>query len=109
MLHAQWLLLINSQRLRRPHRILDLAAIQIMPCKTIEVFFFERHCSNAFEDADALDEHFEDGFLGFGGELAVAEGDVDAGLECIIEGLDWVSRSRDEGRWKGTYLDAVRG
>jgi hypothetical protein len=87
MLHRQRLLLINRQRLRGPDHILNLSPIQIMSCKTIIVFFFERHGSDALEDADALDEHLEDCLFGFGGELAVAEGDVDAGLEGVVEGL----------------------
>jgi hypothetical protein len=88
MLHAQRLLLVNRERLSRPHGILDLPAIQIMSSKTIEIFFFEWHRGYAFEDADALNEHFEDGFLGLCRQLTVAEGDVDAGLEGVVEGLE---------------------
>jgi hypothetical protein len=88
MHHAQRLALIDRERLRRAHRVLDLPAVEVVLRKAVVVLLAEGQRRRALEDAHLLEEHLEDGFLGFGGELAVAEGDVDAGLEGVVEGLE---------------------
>ena len=85
--HAERLLLVDSESLRCAHRVLDLPSVEVMLGEVGEVRLAERQRGRALEDADFLEEHLEDGLLGFGGELAVAEGDVNARLEGIVEGL----------------------
>lgn len=94
MHHAKWLLLIDRQRLRRAHCVLDLAAVEVVLGERVEVLVCKGHRIDALEDAHALDEHLEDRLLGFRREVAVAEGDVDARLEGIVERLGNVSMLR---------------
>lgn len=88
MHHAERLLLVDGEGLRRADRVLDLPSVEIMLGEVGEVRLGEGHRGRALEDAHFLDEHLEDGLLGFGGELAVAEGDVNARLEGVIERLE---------------------
>ena len=86
--HRQRLILINRQRLRRSHRILDLPTIQSMLSEIGVVLFSKRHGLNLLKDTNTLDEELEDCLLCLWREFAVAEGDVDTGLEGFVEGLD---------------------
>jgi hypothetical protein len=87
MHHAERLLLVDGEGLRSAHGILDLSSVEVVLGEVVEVCLAEGQRVCAFEDAHFLEEHLEDGLLGFGGELAVAEGDVDARLEGVVEGL----------------------
>lgn len=77
VLHAEWLALVDSQRLCSADGVLDLATVEVVAGEGVEVFVLERRDFGAFENANALDEHAEDALLGFVGELTVAESDVD--------------------------------
>jgi hypothetical protein len=113
MHHAERLLLVDSQGLRRAYRILDLSPVEVMLGEVVEVRVAEGHRGRAFEDAHFLNEHLEDSFLGLGRELAVAESDVDTRLEGVVEGLGrelvGFFCNFSAGGTGGTYLDAVGG
>lgn len=96
MLHAQGLFLVDSQGLRCTHGVLDLAPVQVMSRQAVIVLFLERHSRDTLKDAYALDEHLEDGLFGFGGELAIAERNVNPGLEGIVECLDTVGGEEED-------------
>lgn len=88
MHHAERFLLVDGEGLRRADRVLDLPSVEIVLGEVGEVRLGEGHRGRALEDTHFLDEHLEDGLLGFCGELAVAEGNVDARLEGVIECLE---------------------
>ena len=96
MAHAQLHALIDRQRLRRADTILDLAPIQHRLGEAIVVRLCELNSLDAVELTDALEEHDPDGLAGLVGEFGVAQGDVDAGLEGVVEGLDAVGGEEED-------------
>ena len=96
MAHAQLHALIDRQRLRRAHAVLDLTAVQHRLGQAVVVRLGELDRLDAVELAHALQEQGPDGLARLVGELGVAQGDVDAGLEGVVEGLDAVSREEED-------------
>lgn len=96
MHHRQWLVLVDGQCLCGPDGILDLSAVESVLCEIGVVFLRKWHSVNLLKHADALDKELEDCFLGLWCEFSVAEGDVDAGLEGFVEGLDAVSCEEED-------------
>ena len=74
-----------------------LSTVQIAPGKSIIVIGREFINLNAATDSlDLAEEGFPDTILSFGGEFAIAERNVDAGLEGRIEGFDPVRRQEED-------------
>lgn len=119
VLHAERLALVDGQRLRGADRVLDLPAVEVVLREALVVVVAEGTEVDPFENADALDKDAEDGLLGPLREALVAQGDVDARLECVVKGLSSKSavtcerQAKNKGRWmctegERTYLDSVR-
>lgn len=89
--HIQRLALVDGQVLRAAQDVLDLAAVQIVLGERGNVLVREGLDLELAVRRDALDEEREDGALGLGVELVVAQRDVDAGLECLVKCLLLVS------------------
>ena len=76
MLHAQWHLLVDGQRLRAPHRVLDLPPVELgLARQTVQVGVGEGLRGDAVaEGLHARDEEAEDGAAGFEVEFLVLFG-----------------------------------
>ena len=96
MTHAQLHALVHGQRLSRAHAVLDLAPVQAMLAQAIEVVLPEHGRLDPVQLLDLLEEHLPDGAARFEGEFGVAQGDVDAGLEGVVEGLDPVGGEEED-------------
>ena len=86
--------LVQRERLRAAHQILDLPPIQRVSRQHLEVRVAEARDAHLL--AHHVDEHGPDGLLGFVRELAVAQGDVDARLEGVVEGFDAVGGEEED-------------
>lgn len=87
MRHGQRLTLIDCQCLSGADRILDLSAVEIVSSEDVQVFVCEGGCRNLLQDANALNEDFENSLLGFLVETVISESNVDSRLESIIKSL----------------------
>ena len=96
MAHTQLDALVDSERLRGADAVLDLAAVEHRLGEAIVVGVSEGDGADAVELAHALQEHGPDGLAGLVGELGVTEGDVDAGLEGVVEGFDAVGGEEED-------------
>ena len=94
MLQPHGRLLMQRQRLRTPDQILDLPSIQLVAREHVELVLAEVRDGHLL--AHHGDEHAPDGLLGAVRELAVAQGDVDAGLEGVVEGFDAVGGEEED-------------
>ena len=62
--HGQRLALVDSERLRRAHRVLDLPPIELVPRQGRIIILAERHEAGLVKHPHALDENLENGLLG---------------------------------------------
>ena len=85
MRHTKRDLLIDRQSLGRTDGILDLSSIQVMLGHLIKIAGREDSRLDALDFLDFGEKHGEDAALGFEGQLAVFEAEVDAGLEGRVE------------------------
>lgn len=85
--HTKGLALVDREGLRGADRVLDLAAVEVVPGEARVVFLVERHEVDARHGARPLDEDLKDGFLGFRVQVVVPQRDVDARLEGVVECL----------------------
>ena len=89
MRHAQGLALVDREGLGGADHVLDLAPVEVLPRQRVIVLLRERHEVHLLQDPHPVDEDLEHGLFGLGVELVVPQRDVDAGLECVVERLNF--------------------
>ena len=72
MRHAQRLVLVHRERLRRPREIFDLPTIDVALGEVVVVLVAQLFDLHALDMLDFLDKHLPHRLLGFEAQLAVA-------------------------------------
>ena len=74
-----------------------LSTVEIPPSKSIIIIVREVvHLNTATDSLDLAEEGFPNAVLGLGSKVAVAESDVNAGLESRVEGFDAVGGQEED-------------
>ena len=117
--HAQRLILMHRQSLRRPRQILDLPSIDVPLREVVVVLVLQLLDLHALDVLDLLDEHLPHRLLGLHAQLAVAQAEVDPRNEGFVERLDAVRGKKEdaleileeaeEDADKGVAVDVVDG